>query len=61
VASPPQTRAADTPVDWYTPDSIFSALGITFDLDPCAPPLPAATWIPAAYRISLPNDGLAVT
>lgn len=58
--SVPQTRAADTPVDWYTPPELFAALGLDFDLDPCAPPLPAADWIPARRRISLPQDGLAI-
>lgn len=43
--------------EWYTPPEIFEALGLTFDLDPCAPPLPAAPWIPAARRIALPEDG----
>lgn len=45
--------------EWYTPPEVFSALGLTFDLDPCAPPLPAASWIPAARRYTLPVDGLA--
>lgn len=45
--------------EWYTPPSVFSALGLTFDLDPCCPPAPAAPWIPARRRISLPVDGFA--
>lgn len=45
--------------DWYTPPSIFAALGLQFDTDPCAPALPAAAWIPASLRYSLPLDGLA--
>lgn len=49
--------AGGTP-EWYTPPYVFSALGIEFDLDPCAPPLPAASWIPARRRISPPVDGL---
>jgi hypothetical protein len=47
-------------VEWYTPPRIFEALGIVFDLDPCAPPLPYADWIPARRRYSLPDDGLAL-
>lgn len=45
-------------VEWYTPAWLFAALGLRFDLDPCAPPggLP---WIPADRFISLPADGLA--
>lgn len=44
--------------EWYTPPWLFKRLGLTFDLDPCAPPLPHAAWIPAARRICLPDDGL---
>lgn len=51
--------AAGGSPEWYTPPHIFSALRLGFDLDPCAPPLPACPWIPAARRISLPEDGLA--
>jgi hypothetical protein len=45
-------------VEWYTPPEIFQALGLTFDLDPCAPPggLP---WIPAKRFYSHQDDGLA--
>lgn len=45
-------------VEWYTPPGIFDALGLTFDLDPCAPPggLP---WIPAARFLSVEDDGLS--
>ena len=50
--------AGGTP-EWYTPPSIFQALGLEFDLDPCAPPLPRASWIPARRRITLPVDGMA--
>jgi hypothetical protein len=45
--------------EWYTPPYIFAALGLQFDLDPCAPALPAASWIPATRRITSPTDGLA--
>jgi hypothetical protein len=60
VSAAPQSRDRDTPVDWYTPPEIFTALGLEFDLDPCAPPRPAASWIPANVRYSLPQDGLAL-
>jgi hypothetical protein len=30
--------AVGSSVEWYTPPEIFEALGLTFDLDPCAPP-----------------------
>lgn len=47
-----------TSVEWYTPESVFAALGLTFDLDPCAPPggLP---WVPAKRSFSRADDGLA--
>lgn len=51
--------AGGTP-EWYTPPHIFAALGLEFDLDPCAPRLPKAAWIPARTRYSLPQDGLAL-
>lgn len=43
--------------EWYTPPEIFTALGLEFDLDPCAPPggLP---WIPARRFYSIKDDGL---
>src|ERR1700749_4562127 len=44
-------------VEWYPPPGIFEALGLEFDLDPCAPPggLP---WIPAKRFLSIEDDGL---
>jgi hypothetical protein len=52
-------RDERTTVEWWTPPHVFDALGLRFDLDPCAPPLPAASWIPAARRYSVADDGLA--
>ncbi len=46
--------------EWYTPPAVFDALGLSFDLDPCAPPRPVAAWLPAARRYSLPDDGLVM-
>jgi phage N-6-adenine-methyltransferase len=45
-------------VDWYTPKSIFDALGVEFDLDPCAP-VGGVPWIPAKAHYSIQDDGLA--
>lgn len=47
-----------TTVEWYTPELVFQALGLTFDLDVCAPPggLP---WIPATRSFSKADDGLS--
>ena len=44
-------------VDWYTPPSIFNALGLQFDLDPCAP-VGGVPWIPAKKHYSIQDDGL---
>lgn len=43
--------------EWYTPPEIFDALGISFDLDPAAPP-GGVPWIPAKRHYSLADDGL---
>ncbi len=44
-------------VEWFSPPEIFEALGLSFDLDPCAPPggLP---WVPANRFYSRSDDGL---
>lgn len=43
--------------EWYTPPHIFEALGIDFDLDPCAPP-GGVEWVPASRSYSEKDDGL---
>ena len=43
--------------EWYTPAHIVTALGLTFDLDPCAP-VGGVPWIPARRSLSLADDGL---
>jgi len=42
--------------DWYTPLSIFDALGLEFDLDPCSPG--ADHWVPASKVFTKEQDGL---
>ena len=44
--------------EWYTPPWVFYRLMLEFDLDPCAPSLPAADWIPAKERYTLADNGL---
>jgi hypothetical protein len=48
-------------VEWYTPAGIFEALGVFFDLDPCAPKrgvnCPARQWCNRAYERR--QDGLS--
>lgn len=43
--------------DWYTPLSIFDALGLTFDLDPCSPG--PSHWVPARKVYTKADDGLS--
>jgi DNA N-6-adenine-methyltransferase (Dam) len=45
-------------VEWYTPPSVFHALGLRFDLDPCAPK-GGVPWVPAQRHYSVEDDGLA--
>ena len=42
--------------EWYTPPSVFDALGCEFDLDPCSPC--AAHWVPARKVFTKSDDGL---
>lgn len=43
--------------EWYTSPSVFAALGLSFDLDPAAPP-GGVPWIPAARHFTKREDGL---
>lgn len=52
----PQT--ALTSDDYYTPAWVFERLGITFDIDVCAPP-GGIPWIPAERYFAMEDDGLA--
>lgn len=45
--------------EWYTPPWVFRRLDLLFALDPCAPPLPAADWVPAIKRYTIADDGLS--
>lgn len=45
--------------EWYTPREIFDALGLTFDLDPCAPMDPCASNVPAREVFTILQDGLS--
>lgn len=44
--------------DYYTPPWVFERMGLTFDLDVCAPP-GGVTWIPANRYFTQEDDGLA--
>lgn len=44
--------------DWYTPAWVFEGMGVTFDLDVCAPP-GGVPWIPAKRYFTEDDDGLS--
>jgi hypothetical protein len=46
------------PTEWYTPPAVFTALGITFDVDPCSPGAWVVPWIPARIHLTTADDGL---
>jgi DNA N-6-adenine-methyltransferase (Dam) len=45
--------------DWWTPEWVFTALGLVFDLDPASPP-GGVPWLPARKHYALPQDGLSL-
>ena len=49
--------AVGNSVEWYTPKSVFDALGVGFDLDVCSPGLDK-TWVPAERALTIAEDGL---
>jgi DNA N-6-adenine-methyltransferase Dam len=44
--------------DWHTPPEIFAALGLRFDLDPCAPGDRTYYYVPADKIYTKEDDGL---
>jgi len=42
--------------DWYTPRDLLSAIGETYDLDPCSPG--SNHWVPAQKIYTIEDDGL---
>lgn len=44
--------------DYYTPRDVFERLGLTFDLDVCAPP-GGVPWVPARRFYTMEDDGLS--
>lgn len=45
--------------EWFTPPHIFEALGLQFDLDPCAPE-GGVPWVPARSYFTAADDGLTL-
>lgn len=46
-------------VEWYTPKWVFDALGIDFDLDPCAPSPDRVSFVPCKNSYTATDDGLS--
>lgn len=44
-------------VEWFTPPEVFDALGISFNLDPCA--APKGSFVPADHFFTKEDDGLS--
>jgi hypothetical protein len=44
--------------EWYTPEYIFDALALSFDLDPCSPGADIVCWIPAFRHYTIKENGL---
>ena len=45
-------RAVGATVEWYTPPSLFAALGLRFDLDPAAAANPTHDHVPADRKLA---------
>lgn len=45
-------------IEWYTPQWVFDALAIEFDLDPCSPLAGANPHVPAKVFYTIADDGL---
>ena len=43
--------------EWFTPPSIFTSIGLTFDLDPCSPGADRS-YVPARHHYTIHDDGL---
>jgi hypothetical protein len=44
--------------EWYTPRSLFDALGLGFDLDVCSPMAGPVPWVPAVRFLTARENGL---
>lgn len=50
--------ARNESIEWYTPPEVFTALGLTFDLDPCSAG-EGQDFVPARNRFTIHDDGLS--
>ena len=44
--------------EWYTPRTVFDALSVEFDLDPCSPGKDIVPWVPAKKHYTVENNGM---
>ena len=44
--------------EWYTPRTIFKALDVDFDLDPCSPGQEKVPWVPTQIHHTIEDNGL---
>lgn len=53
-------RPVGATVEWYTPPSLFDALGVDFDMDPASPGAAVVPWVPAARHVTRAEDGMSI-
>lgn len=58
MVTTPATPKDPTRDECYTPPELFETLGLTFDLDVCAPH-GGVPWIPATRHYTIDDDGLS--
>lgn len=46
-------------VEWFTPMSVFGAMGVMFDMDVASPGAHKAPWVPARRHLTRAEDGLS--
>jgi len=56
--SAPYEPAVGATHEWYTPPTLFAALDLVFDLDPCSPMAGPVPWVPAARFYDAAENGL---
>lgn len=58
MALPIERKSDPERDEWYTPEWLFQAMGVQFDLDPCHPGTDLAR-VPALSKYTREHDGLA--
>jgi len=47
--------------EWFTPPSVFTAMGVVFDMDVASPGREFVDWLPATRHLTKAEDGLTTT